>query len=156
MKDHLTELEHIIRESQTLAELVGAVRIWARSIFRPTDLDQPIYQGDVYMIEILRTCNYRQQWALTLAQNQARITTSELARRFNISMEAARLDLHDLVEQGRLLPISNKKGRFYIPIWPNDDTSGSMDSTGMGQGVPQPPRGALRDTLSYGSLNPEA
>jgi len=150
MKSQLTELAHLIHESQTIDELVGSLRIWAKDIITPTDTREPLY------IEIIRTFTYRQQWALRIAQEQGRITSPELARRFNISMESARLDLHDLVEQGALVAISNKKGRFYIPVVPNGDPSGIMDTTGIPEGVPQAHPMALQDTLSQPYMNPEA
>jgi len=148
MKNQLTELANLIHESQTIDELVGSLRHWARDIITPTDTREPLY------IEIIRTFTYRQQWALRVAQEQGRITSPALAKRFNISMESARLDLHDLVEQGALLAISDKKGRFYIPVTPNGDPS-CMD-TGIPEGVPQAFPKALQDTLSRSFPNPEA
>jgi predicted HTH transcriptional regulator len=150
MHDHLTELERIIRESQTLAELVGSVRIWARSIFRPTAPD------DTLFIQVIPSLNYRQQWAVKLARAQGRITSSQLAARFDISAESARLDLRDCIEKGSLLPISEKKGRYYIPVLNCDEIRATGMDTGIPESVPQPYPMALQDTLSRSFPNPKA
>lgn len=145
----LTELARLIHDSETIEEFWGALREWAHNIVHPLPQSEflSINHSEVAYIEMLRQCNYRQQWALQEAAKWGRITSPLVARRFDISMESARLDLHDLVEQGRLIPISNKKGRYYVPVHPNTDDSAPLSPQGIGEGVPQAPLQAKQDTL---------
>lgn len=150
MKPNLTELAHLIHDAQNLDEFWGALREWARTVVEPLPLGElrPSRPDEIAYIEMIRQCNYRQQWALQEAAKWGRITSSLLANRFRMSMESARLDLRDLVEQGRLLPISDRKGRYYIPVHPNTDSTPLIpqDMQGTPQGVPQPPLEAVSAT----------
>jgi len=112
VKSQLIELARLIQQSESPAELLGSLREWAANILHPgpADPDEKVslaIPGD-------RIFNYRQDWALTHAQQYGRITTAELARQYNISMESARLDLVQLCVMCQLRPIGDKKGRFYI------------------------------------------
>ena len=124
----LNELAAIIREAETVDELLGSLRIWAGTVIQRRPPREIAY------IEVLPSLNYRQQWAYRMACEQGRLVTSQVAQRFSISMEAARMDLHEMVELGKLLAISEKKGRYYLPVVAHqDDTSGHQ---GMAEGVP--------------------
>lgn len=153
MKPNLTELAHLIHDASTLEELFGSLREWARTVIDPLPLQElrPGRPDEIAYIEMIRQCNYRQQWALAEAAKWGRISTPLLANRFSISTESARLDLRDLVEQGRLIAISDKKGRYYIPVHPNTDDPSPLipqDMQGIHQGVPQPPLEAVSGTPS--------
>lgn len=152
MNPNLTELAHLIHDAQNLDEFWGALRQWARTIVEPLPLPElrPSRPDEIAYIEMIRQCNYRQQWALQEAAKWGRITSPLVANRFRISPETARLDLRDLVEQGRLLPISDRKGRYYIPVHPNTDSTTPLIpqdiQQGMQEGVPQPPLEAVSGT----------
>lgn len=103
----LSELASLIREAQTLDELVGSLQEWARSLVDPIDPEERVAP--------VRAPNYRQQWALTIARSLGRITSRELSCRYDISPESARLDLAGLCALGYLSPVGDKRGRFYIP-----------------------------------------
>lgn len=155
---YMQELAAIFHEAESPEELLGSLKEWAGNLLHHTPIDPQervhlvVPLGDIELIETIRTMNYRQQYAMALARGQGHLTTVEVARRFHISMESARLDLRDLVEQGRLLAISDKKGRYYIPST-TPHTSGHQLQQ---EGVPPALLQASHDTLSYSSLKPEA
>lgn len=137
----LAELARAIDESQTPEELLGSLQIWAQTLIHPLDPEER-----VYLLTPEDKLNYRQAWALARARLTGAITSAEIAQRYDITQESARIDLRGLVGQGMLYPISDKRGRYYVPVpRSGDSTSGQQ---GMEQCVPQAPLQPISDTLS--------
>ena len=114
MKSQLIELACLIQEAQSLDELLGSLHEWARSIAKPIEPDKPL------PVQIVRAINnYRQEWAIQQASAHGRITTQEVATRYHIAPETARLDLMTLCIAGDLRAVGDKRGRFYIPVAAN-------------------------------------
>lgn len=132
----LAELARAIAESETPEELLGSLQTWAQSLIHPLDPEER-----VYLLGPEDKLNYRQAWALVRARLAGRVTSMEIARRYDVTQESARVDLRDMVGQGMLYPISAKRGRYYVPL-------SGLTNQGMAEGVPQAPVQPVLDTLS--------
>lgn len=89
-------------------DLAGRLRAWGSwargqvdtgARFVPVDFDAGLSE--------------RQRWALARARLAGHVTSAEVAARWFIGQEAARLELRGLVDAGLLLAVGHNRGRFY-------------------------------------------
>lgn len=100
----LLELAQIALDCETPAELLGALKVWAKRITdEPAPPPPPAAPGP----------NYRQMWALSVAQVRGYVLSADLARRFEITPATARAELINMCQGGALIATGAKRARRY-------------------------------------------
>jgi hypothetical protein len=112
----LEELAQAMADQDAVEDCPGMLQAWSAVVTcEVKDTDRVGLPAAGFLSKAARPLSDRQAVALNVARESGRVTVAALRDRCpGMSPETYRTDLVDLIERGRLEPMGEKRGRYYV------------------------------------------